>query len=120
MITIKNKEREDIGTNGLLKRHIALKVINGTNYSLVLILLCAVSLIFSGDTGISFTYKDVSIRIPAINSQAAAAIAALIGIELGRVSSMMSQVVSYYFGTNVRKDESTGKTHSEQDNTHVK
>jgi hypothetical protein len=117
---IKRKDKIDIGTNGLLKRNIALKLFNNTKLMLSLILIASLALMFSGSNKFSFEYQDIKLTIPAISPGAANAILALITMILSNLLTERSIIISYYFGSTIKNDElenPAGKTDNKQDNT---
>lgn len=109
----------DIGTNGLLKRAIALKIFNNLRYILTLIIIGTTVLTFSGSRHITIEYNDVKVILPAISPEAGAAVISFISFLLSKLLAERSEIISYYFGTNIKEDElekSSGKSNKGSNN----
>lgn len=98
---ITDKQKEDIGTNGLLKRKLALNIFNNINTILWLVFFNAIVLVLSGDKGIHLNYQGFNFDIPAINPQAAIAVTSIVSFVLGALINERTQILGFYFGNSL-------------------
>lgn len=115
---LSKKDKVDIGTNGLLKRNIALKIFNNTRFILTLILIGAGALMFSGSNKLVIEYDGIKLIVPAISPEAATTVVSVISMVLGKLLSERDSVIAYYFGSTINKDElehSSSKTDKGKD-----
>ena len=120
---LKPKDKVDIGTNGLLKRNIALKIFNNLRYVLTLIIIASLALTLSGSNKFIIEYQGIKLTIPAISPEAATTVVSVISMVLGKLLSERDSVISYYFGSTIKNDEleeSSSKTNNKQDCTDCK
>ncbi|MCS7316947.1 MAG: hypothetical protein NZZ41_01305 [Candidatus Dojkabacteria bacterium] len=115
---IKKKDTIDVGTNGLLKRNIALKIFNNLRFILTLIIIATLTLTLSGSNKFIIEYKEYKLTIPAISREAATTVVSVISMVLGKLLSERDSIISYYFGSTIKNDEleeSAGKVNNKQD-----
>lgn len=101
----KKDDVADIGTNGLLKRAIALNIFNNLRYILTLIIIGTLVLTFSGSKTLIIEYKHLKVTIPAISPEAGAAVISFISFLLSKLLAERSEIISYYFGKTIEDNE---------------
>jgi hypothetical protein len=98
---ISNNDLDIIGTNGKLKRYLAINVFANLRYIMYLLVFTIAIISFSGDGSLSITFGNTTLTIPAISSTAATAILSIASFMLGKLTSERDLILNHYYGSNV-------------------